>query len=141
MQEMGILSLHQEDPLEKEIATHSSILAWEIPWKEEPDGLQSMGSQESNTTQTQLDHHHLLCEYLRHLLGVIILLFPSLLFFLIWLCSLTDKILDPKVHDLVIVHLCHEQRPNQRSEDHILSPRYKFNGITLQKKIICTKYS
>ena len=34
----------QEDPLEKEIATHSSILAWEIPWTEEPSGLQSMGS-------------------------------------------------------------------------------------------------
>ena len=37
-------SLHLEDPLEKEIATHSSILAWEIPWTEEPGGLQSMGS-------------------------------------------------------------------------------------------------
>ena len=34
-----------EDPLEKEMATHSSILAWEIPWTEEPGGLQSMGSQ------------------------------------------------------------------------------------------------
>ena len=34
-----------EDPLEKEMVTHSSILAWRIPWKEEPDGLQSMGSQ------------------------------------------------------------------------------------------------
>ena len=39
-----------EDPLEKESATHSSILAWRIPWKEEPGGLQSMGSQESDTT-------------------------------------------------------------------------------------------
>ena len=38
-----------EDPLEKEMATHSSILAWEIPWKEEPSGLQSMGSQKSQT--------------------------------------------------------------------------------------------
>ena len=37
-------SLQLEDPLEKEIATHSSILAWEIPWTEEPGGLQSMGS-------------------------------------------------------------------------------------------------
>ena len=35
----------QEDPLKKEMATHSSILAWEIPWTEEPGGLQSMGSQ------------------------------------------------------------------------------------------------
>ena len=38
-----------EDALEKEMATHSSILAWEIPWTEEPDGLQSMGSQKSQT--------------------------------------------------------------------------------------------
>ena len=36
--------LGQEDPLEKEMATHSGILAWRIPWKEEPGGLQSMGS-------------------------------------------------------------------------------------------------
>ena len=39
MQEMWVLSLGQEDPLEKEMATHSSILAWEIPWMEEPGGL------------------------------------------------------------------------------------------------------
>ena len=44
-QEMHVLSLGQEDPLEKEIATHSSILAWEIPWTEKPGGLQSMGLQ------------------------------------------------------------------------------------------------
>ena len=43
--EMGVRSLGQEDPLEKEMATHSSILAWRIPWTEEPGGLQSMGSQ------------------------------------------------------------------------------------------------
>ena len=45
MQEMWVQSLGREDPLEKEIATHSSILAWEIPWTQKPDGLQSMGSQ------------------------------------------------------------------------------------------------
>ena len=45
MQEMQVRSLGQEDPLEKEIATHSGILAWEIPWAEEPGGLQFMGSQ------------------------------------------------------------------------------------------------
>ena len=45
MQEMWACSLGQEDPLEKERATRSSILAWEIPWTEEPSGLQSMGSQ------------------------------------------------------------------------------------------------
>ena len=45
MQEMQVQSLDQKDPLEKEMATHSSILAWEILWAEEPGGLQSMGSQ------------------------------------------------------------------------------------------------
>ena len=44
MQETRIWSLGQKDPLEKEMATHSSILAWKIPWTEEPGGLQSMGS-------------------------------------------------------------------------------------------------
>ena len=45
MQETQIPSLGVEDPLEKEMATHSSILAWKIPWTEKPGGLQSMGSQ------------------------------------------------------------------------------------------------
>ena len=45
MPETWVLSLGWEDPLEKEMATHSSILAWEIPWTEEPGGLQSTGSQ------------------------------------------------------------------------------------------------
>ena len=45
MQETQVQSLGQEDPLEKEMATHSRILAWRIPWTEEPGGLQSMGSQ------------------------------------------------------------------------------------------------
>ena len=44
-QEMQIQSLGQEDPPEKGMATHSSILTWRIPWPEEPDGLESMGSQ------------------------------------------------------------------------------------------------
>ena len=43
--QMWIQSLGQEDPLEKEMATHPSILAWEIPWTEETHGLQSLGSQ------------------------------------------------------------------------------------------------
>ena len=42
-------SLGREDPLEKEMATHSSILAWETPWMEQPGGLQSVRSQESQT--------------------------------------------------------------------------------------------
>ena len=43
MQETRVQSLGQEDPLEKGVATHSSILAWRIPWTEEPGGLQSTG--------------------------------------------------------------------------------------------------
>ena len=43
--EMWVRSLGQQDPLEEEMAIHSSILAWKIPWTEEPDGLQSMGLQ------------------------------------------------------------------------------------------------
>ena len=45
MQKTQVQSLGREDPLEKEIVTHSSILAWRIPWTEEPGGLQSMGLQ------------------------------------------------------------------------------------------------
>ena len=45
MRETWVRSLGQENPLEKEMATHSSIHAWKIPWTEEPGGLQSMGSQ------------------------------------------------------------------------------------------------
>ena len=45
VQETWVRSLGWEDPLEKEMATHSSILAWKISWTEEPGGLQSMGSQ------------------------------------------------------------------------------------------------
>ena len=48
---MRVRSLGWEDSLEQEMATHSRILIWEIPWTEEPGGLQSMGSQESDTTQ------------------------------------------------------------------------------------------
>ena len=45
MQEIQVLSVGQEDPLEKRMATHSSIFAWRTPWTEEPGGLQSMGWQ------------------------------------------------------------------------------------------------
>ena len=48
---MQVRSLGLEDPLEEEMATHSSILAWEIPWTEEPGGLQSMGSQRVGMTE------------------------------------------------------------------------------------------
>ena len=47
-----------KDPLEKEMAIHSSILTWKIPWTEETGGLQSMGSRESETTEQLNQHHH-----------------------------------------------------------------------------------
>ena len=50
MQKTQVRSLGWEDHLEKEMATHTSMLAWKIPWKEEPGGLQSMGLLESDTT-------------------------------------------------------------------------------------------
>ena len=50
MQQTRVQFLGQEDPLEMETATHSSIIAWEIPWTEEPGRLQSMGSQELDMT-------------------------------------------------------------------------------------------
>ena len=52
MQETQVRSLGWEDPLEKEMATHSSVLAWEIPWTEGLDGLQSMWSQKSQIQLT-----------------------------------------------------------------------------------------
>ena len=51
MQETWVRSLGREDPLEKGIAAHSNILDWRIPWTEEPGGLQSMESQELDTTE------------------------------------------------------------------------------------------
>ena len=48
--DVWVLSLGQEDPLKKEMATYSSILIWRIPWTEEPGGLQSMGCKESDMT-------------------------------------------------------------------------------------------
>ena len=56
MKETWVLSLGQEDPLEKEMAIHSSILAWEISWTEEPGRLQSMGHKKSDTTKHSPTH-------------------------------------------------------------------------------------
>ena len=50
-QETQVQFLGQEVPLEEEMATHASILAWRIPWTEEPGGLQSLGSKKSDTTE------------------------------------------------------------------------------------------
>ena len=56
-QETWVWSLGWEDPLEKEMATHSSILAWRIPWTEEPGGLQSMGTQSVRHDQAHMHAH------------------------------------------------------------------------------------
>ena len=53
-----VRSLGQEDPLEKEMATHSSTLAWRIPWAEEPGGLQFMGLQEWDMTKQQQNNNN-----------------------------------------------------------------------------------
>ena len=58
MRESQVQSLGREDPLEKEMATHSSILAWRNPWTEELGGLQSTGSKESETTEQLHFHFH-----------------------------------------------------------------------------------
>ena len=57
--EIQVQSLDREDALEKEMATHSSILAWRIPWTEEPGGLRSMGHTELNMTEVTKQHQHL----------------------------------------------------------------------------------
>ena len=57
MQETQVWSLDQKDPLEEEMATHYSVLAWKIPWREEPGGLQSVGSQRVwHTWATEHEH-------------------------------------------------------------------------------------
>ena len=61
MQETQVQPLHQEDALEKEMATHSSLPAWEIPWTEKPGGLQSMGLQRIGHT-CQLNENNLVCK-------------------------------------------------------------------------------
>jgi len=57
LKKIRVRSLSQEDPLEKEMATQSSILAWEVPWTEEPGGLQSMGLQKSWTALSDKYFH------------------------------------------------------------------------------------
>ena len=55
VQDTRVRSLSQEDPLEKEMVTHSSILAWKIPWTEEPGGLSAWGRKESGVTERLTD--------------------------------------------------------------------------------------
>ena len=67
MRETWVQSLGQEDVLEKDMATHSSILAWKIPWTEEPGRLQSMGSQRVGHDS---DFTHSLTHSLTHYIGI-----------------------------------------------------------------------
>ena len=69
VQETWVRSLGHEDPLEKEMATHSSTLAWNIPWMEEHSRLQSMGSQRADTTERL----HFTSLHFRHLIKPLIL--------------------------------------------------------------------
>ena len=74
MRETRFQSLGGEDPLEKEMAPHSSTLAWKIPWTEKPGRLQSMGRKESDTTERLHFHFHLkfiteLARKIKQLLG------------------------------------------------------------------------
>ena len=60
-QEMYVQSLSWADPLEEGMATHSSILAWRIPWPEEPGGLQSIGLQRVGHDRCDIAHTHIAC--------------------------------------------------------------------------------
>ena len=63
MWETQVKFLGRKDPLEKEMATHSSILDWRVPWTEEPGGLHSWGHRESDTTEQLIEAQHSLCVY------------------------------------------------------------------------------
>ena len=64
MQETWVRSLGGEDPMGKEVATHSSILPWKIPWTDEPGRLQSMEFKESDTTEHACTHRLINCNNL-----------------------------------------------------------------------------
>ena len=88
MQETWVLSLGQEDALEKGIAAHSSILAWRIPWTEEPGQLQSMGSQRVRHDWMTFTSLHIVVEYPPVVFQEVQGQFDFFFFFLIsiWLC-------------------------------------------------------
>ena len=65
MQEMWVRSLGQEDPLEKEMAAHSSVLACKVPWTEEPGGLQSILSQSQTRLRAHTYQYYELCSFQR----------------------------------------------------------------------------
>ena len=78
MQETWVRSLGQEDPLEKDMATHPSILAWEIPWTEEAGRVPSMGSQRVRRSRSDLAHTHTRLHQCFQFAQVPLFLFPPL---------------------------------------------------------------
>ena len=82
IQETWVWSLGREDPLEEEMATHSSIHAWKMPWTEEPGGLQSMGSQRVEHTKHTCMHTHVHVSPTLHLTTTKFDVLYLLLFFL-----------------------------------------------------------
>ena len=72
MRKTWVQSLDQEDPLEKEMATHSSILAWRIPWTEEPDGYSPWGHKELDTTELLANTFTFHYEYTYYFIDIVI---------------------------------------------------------------------
>ena len=101
MWETWVRSLGQEDPLEKEMATHSSILAWRIPWTEELGGLQCTGGKESDTTERL--HIHFL--HNSHFTLVVFHGFIVIWNYLLYLLIFSFPSLDYKFHeDRDVIH-------------------------------------
>ena len=129
---MGVPLLGWEDPLEKEMATYSSILTWEIPWTEEPGGLWSVGSQELDVTEW-LNHH----AYITHFFFNPLICWWALTLFLSLVChesccseygsadtSLRVFILFPLcIYALIYVCICISRRGITRS---CVSPIFIF---------------
>ena len=93
-QETQVRFLGQEDPLEKAVATHSSILAWRIPWTDKPGGLQSVGSQSNRTEQLNNNNK---VRYILVLYFLVHITFYNLL--VCWNCSeLKEKVKETPAH-------------------------------------------
>ena len=92
MQEIWVRSLGQEDPLEEEMATHSSILTWRIPWTEEPGGLQPIGSQRVGHDWMS-EQAEMICHLCIHLLFTLYTQQDSIFYWLLNIFSASDFIL------------------------------------------------
>ena len=111
MQETWIWSLGQEDPLEKEMATHSSFLAWEIPWTEESGRLQSMGHKnQTQVKQLSTIHNKVMMWYLTVVVICISLIICAPKNWCFWSVVL-EKTLESPLHckEIQLVHLKRDQ--------------------------------